>query len=70
MRGYLYCKINPSVWLASWLRATRFARVSSRSKGDAVLFSYAPVVPSAPSGTLTMLRLASPLFGDLVKNQI
>lgn len=47
------------VRLAVLLRMTRFARVSSRCKGDAVLFSYILIYPSAPSGTLTVLRLAS-----------
>lgn len=40
----------------------RFAWAASRCKGDALLFSYILVYPSAPSGTLTMLRLASPAF--------
>ena len=42
------------------VRPTRFARVTSRCKGDAILFSYVLYFPSAPSGTLTMLRLSSP----------
>lgn len=42
-------------------KATRFARVSSQCKGDAVLVELCVGLPSAPSGTLTMLRLASPL---------
>ena len=41
------------------LRMTRLARISSQCKGDALLFSYILIFPSAPSGTLTMLRLAS-----------
>lgn len=36
--------------------------MSSQCKRDAFLLSYSLVFPSAPSGTLTMLRLASPWF--------
>ena len=37
-----------------------FAQMTSQCKRDALLLSYAPYIPSTPSGTLTMLRLASP----------
>lgn len=47
--------------LAVWLRAIQFAWMSSRCKWDAWLTQPHPGFnPSAPSGTLTVLRLASP----------
>lgn len=47
--------------LAVWLRAIQLAWMSSQCKGDACLSQpYPGFNPSAPSGTLTMLRLASP----------
>lgn len=47
--------------LAVWLRVIQFAWMSSRCKWDAWLTQPRPGFdPSAPSGTLTVLRLASP----------
>lgn len=43
------------------VRVIRFARISPQCKGGAVLVELYSGFPSAPSGTLTMLRLASPL---------
>lgn len=59
---YICCIFFDVFRLAFLLRMIRFARVSSRCKGDAFLFSYILIFPSAPSGALTMLRLASSLF--------
>ena len=55
MIGHLFVVFR----LVVLLRMTRLARISSQCKGDALLFSYILIFPSAPSGTLTMLRLAS-----------
>lgn len=39
---------------------TRFERVPFHCRGNVLRLDYTLICPSAPSGTLTMLRLASP----------
>lgn len=52
------------------VRAARFARATSQCKGDTLsVLSYTLIFPSAPSGTLTMLRLASPIAGGGFRNE-